>query len=166
MYRAKSEFSGKRLILTLVVFVMLFTAAAIPAFALGAADAGLTGGAKLDANMTGSQEAPGPGDPDGTGYARFRLNQGRGLICYALTVSDITLPAVGAHIHKAPVGVAGPIVVPLTPPDASGASAGCVEVDPALIKDIRQNPDQYYVNVHTTDFRPGAVRGQLMNPGQ
>ncbi|MGH7528860.1 MAG: CHRD domain-containing protein, partial [Gemmatimonadales bacterium] len=23
------------------------------------------------------------------------------------------------------------------------------------------NPESYYVNVHTTDFPPGAVRGQL-----
>jgi hypothetical protein len=26
--------------------------------------------------------------------------------------------------------------------------SGCVDADPALIKDIRQNPTTYYVNVH------------------
>ena len=67
----------------------------------------------------------------------------------------------GAHIHAAPVGVAGPIVVPLTPPNASGVSSGCVNADKELVKAIRQHSENYYVNVHTSDFPAGAVRGQL-----
>jgi len=52
------------------------------------------------------------------------------------------------------------VLVPLAPPDASGTSSGCVSVDPDLIKAIRQNPENYYVNVHTTDYPGGALRGQ------
>jgi hypothetical protein len=118
----------------------------------------------LHAPMNGANEAPGPGDPDGTGYARFLLSHQAGEVCYALAVQDITLPAVGAHIHRAPAGSAGPIVVPLTAPDASGMSSGCVKVDHALMNEILANPSAFYVNVHTTDFRPGAVRGQLSAP--
>ena len=29
------------------------------------------------------------------------------------------------------------------------------------MKDIRQNPEGYYFNVHNGDFPGGAVRGQL-----
>jgi hypothetical protein len=120
------------------------------------------GGRKFTTALTGAAEAPGPGDPDGSGTARLRLNPGQGEVCFELTVSNITLPATGAHIHKAPAGAPGPVVVPLTPPDASGSSSGCVSADRKLILDIIQNPEEYYVNVHTVPlYAAGAVRGQL-----
>ncbi|HZX50162.1 MAG TPA: CHRD domain-containing protein [Candidatus Paceibacterota bacterium] len=127
-------------------------------FTVGQASAG---GRPLDANLTGAAEVPGPGDPDGSGSAHITLNQGQGEVCFEIAVQNISLPATGTHIHAAPAGVAGPVVVPLTPPDASGTSSGCVDADEELIKAIRQNPEAYYVNVHTTDFPAGAVRGQL-----
>lgn len=124
------------------------------------ATSGNTEGRPLSATMTGAEEVP-TGDPDGTGTAHFTFNQGLGQVCFELNVENIA-PATAAHIHLAPAGVAGPIVVPLTPPDANGTSSGCVEdVDPELIKAIRQNPADYYVNVHNAEYPPGAVRGQL-----
>ena len=64
------------------------------------------------------------GDPDGTGTARLRVNPGQGEICYELMVSGIA-PAVAAHIHEAPAGAAGPVVVPLAAP-SDGSSEACV----------------------------------------
>ena len=119
------------------------------------------GGRPLATELSGTNEVPGPGDPNGSGTAGLWLNQGQGEICYRLEVTDVTLPATGAHIHAAPVGVAGPIVVPLTPPNVSGVSSGCVNADKELVKAIRQHSENYYVNVHTSDFPAGAVRGQL-----
>lgn len=120
------------------------------------------GGRPFTVTMTGSAERPGPGDPDGSGTAFLTLNQGQGEVCFTLTVSNLALPATGAHIHRAPVTSPGPIVVPLTPPDATGTSSGCATgVDPDLIKEIRQNPVDFYVNVHTTEYPAGAVRAQL-----
>ena len=118
------------------------------------------GGRKFTTTMTGAQEILG-GDPDGSGTAMLELNPGAGQVCFELTVTNITLPATGAHIHAAPAGVNGPIVVPLTAPDASGSSSGCVSADRDLIKAIIQNPENYYVNVHNVDFPGGAIRGQL-----
>jgi hypothetical protein len=117
------------------------------------------GGRPLSIAMTGAAEAPGPGDPDGTGTATITLNHGQGQVCFELTVANIDT-ATAAHIHEAPVGVPGPVVVGLTPP-ATGSSAGCVAVAPALVKEIQQNPAAYYVNVHNAAFPAGAVRGQL-----
>ena len=124
------------------------------------------GGRTFTTTLTGEAEVtaagvPNQGDLDGEGTARITLNQGQGEVCFEINVSGITLPAIGAHIHVGAPTTTGPVVVGLTPPDADGSSSGCVSADPELIKAIRQNPENYYVNVHTTDFMPGAVRGQL-----
>jgi len=66
----------------------------------------------------------------------------------------ITVEMTGAE--EAP----GPVVVPLDAP-TDGSSSGCATVDRALAKDIRQNPEDYYVNVHNAEFPAGAIRGQL-----
>lgn len=145
--------SRSRIAATAGVLIALIVATAPVAFA---------NGRPLKADLTGAAEVPGPGDPDGSGIARLRLNQGQGRVCYTIRVENITLPATGAHIHDGDATVAGPVVVTLEPPDATGESQGCVTgVDRALIKDIRKNRSEYYVNVHTTDYPAGAVRGQL-----
>ena len=119
-------------------------------------------GRPFEVTLTGAAEVPGPGDPDGTGTATLRLNQGQGTIGFEISVANITLPARGAHIHVGTATQSGPVVVALIPPDASGHSSGVVNVNPDLIKAIRQHPENYYVNVHTVPFyAAGAVRGQL-----
>lgn len=120
------------------------------------------GGVKLATTLTGAAEVPGPGDPDGSGSATIRLRVGKAQVCFTITVSYITLPAQAAHIHEAAAGQSGPVVVPLfVTPDADGTASGCVSASRALVKEILKNPEDYYVNVHTSDFPAGAVRGQL-----
>ena len=117
------------------------------------------GGRPLRAELSGASEVPGPGDPDGTGTAQLRINPGKGELCYELEVSSID-PARAAHVHEAPAGAAGPVVVPLEAP-TDGSSSACATVSRALALDIVRNPADYYVNVHTAAFPAGAVRGQL-----
>lgn len=119
------------------------------------------GGQALTTGLAGAAEVPGPGDPNGSGTATIRLQAGEGRLCFQLAVTNVTLPTAGAHVHSGAAGIAGPVVVPLTPPDASGTSVGCVTVDRALVAAILANPAGYYVNVHSGDFTAGAVRGQL-----
>lgn len=129
---------------------------------LALASTAFAGGRPLSGDMTGANEFPGPGDPDGTGTVRLTLNEGQREICFWISVENITLPAIAAHIHPGAAGTAHSPIAGLTPPGADGASSGCVEgVDRALIKNIRQNPSDYYINVHTTDFPGGAIRDQL-----
>ena len=121
------------------------------------------GGKKFILTLTGAQEVNGAGDPDATGTAVLIFNQGQGTLTYELTVSGIDGTISGAHIHRAPAGVAGPIVIHLIAP-VSGSSSGVVSVPKDLIKDIRQNPEDYYINVHSLpNYGPGAIRAQLSN---
>jgi hypothetical protein len=119
------------------------------------------GGRRLSATLTGAAEVPGPGDPDGSGTVVLKVRPDRNEVCFEIHVSGITLPAAAAHIHQAPVGVAGGIVVTLGTPDAAGRASGCVSASHDLLKAIKQNPSAYYVNVHTSDLPNGALRGQL-----
>lgn len=113
----------------------------------------------LFATLTGEAEAPGPGDPDGSGSADLTFDDDDGEVCFDIEVSGID-PVTAAHIHEAPEGEAGNIVVGLVAD--SGPLSGCVTgVDPALINEILDNPAAFYVNVHNVPFPAGALRGQL-----
>lgn len=136
-------------------FAMSAALIASPAIAQTVAE----GGRPFTVSLTGAAEAPGPGDPDGSGTAWITLNHGQQRVCFEFSVMNVD-GITAAHIHEAPVGEPGAVVVPLF----SGGldEEGCVEnVDRALIKDIMQNPGDYYVNVHSTAFPAGAVRGQM-----
>lgn len=144
----------RRFIATVVAIGVL----ALPATAFA------QGGRPFVTTLTGAAEIPGPGDPDGSGTAWITLNQGLGEVCWTIVVEDITLPAIAAHIHVGSATEPGPVVVGLSAPDANGVSTGCTAASAELIKAIRQNPDNYYVNVHTLpDYAAGALRGQLGN---
>lgn len=107
--------------------------------------------------MDGAQDVP-PGDPNATGIARFTINTDTNRICYVLTATRVKPPATAAHIHRAPVGVAGPVVVFLSPP-STGRSSGCLT--DADADALVANPANFYVNFHNPTYPGGFVRGQL-----
>ena len=122
-------------------------------------------GRPFSTTLTGAEEAPGPGDANATGQADLTLNQGQNEVCFDISWADIDGTVFAGHIHVAPAGSPGPIVVTLFTGTFAGTDSvsGCaVDVDPELIKAIRHDPSAYYVNVHSRpDFPGGAVRGQL-----
>ncbi len=135
-------------------------AAAALAIALPLVPAGATTTTtELAAELNGANEVP-PADPNGVGDAFvFGTPTDPMALCYVLIVDNIR-PAQAAHIHRAPVGVNGPVVVPLRAP-SDGDSAACVQVRPRLVARILANPQNFYVNVHNRPFPDGAIRGQL-----
>jgi hypothetical protein len=123
-------------------------------------------GRPLKATLSSANETP-PHTAGTTGSALIRLNQGRRRVCFTVTLTGLVGAVAGGHIHRGAAGVAGPVVIGL--PDAAlaplGAGAparGCVQgVATSLIKEIRQFPGRFYLNIHTTTFPGGVARGQL-----
>lgn len=138
------------------LIAVILSGAAFAAAPLMAQD---NSGKRFTVDLQGEVEVPVPGDPDGTGTATIRINPGQGQLCYSLRVSGIA-PATAAHIHEAPAGSAGPVVVGLQAP-SGGSSSGCVSIDREEALEIIRNPEDYYVNVHNAEFPGGALRGQL-----
>jgi hypothetical protein len=135
------------------VVAYVIALACIGLFSTGA-NAGLI---QFNVPMDGAQEVPGPGDPDGSGLAVLIFDDVANTVTWDIDVSNITLPIIADHIHQAPVGVAGPVVISF-----SGLlEGGPLVVDSALLLAILANPAGYYVNVHNVDFPAGAIRGQL-----
>lgn len=116
--------------------------------------------AQLSVTMTGIQEVPGPGDPDGTGTADIRVDPAQDRVCWDLFARQID-PATAAHIHRGAAGAAGPPVLTLTAPGADGRSRGCAGIDDALALELATQAHAFYVNVHNAAFPAGAIRGQL-----
>ena len=123
-------------------------------------------GGGLHAFLNGHQEVPvagqpAVGDPHANAVAFIRPSGTSVGFAFAWTNLQPTL----AHIHKAPFGKNGPVVVPLVGsavPSNVFAIAGTVTgVDHALVKDIAEHPLAYYTNLHSAQFPGGAARGQL-----
>lgn len=104
----------------------------------------------------------------GGGNGSFSYTVDGAELCYVLSVHNLSDAPVAAHIHIAPRGVAGPVVVPLVTPSAATSSVSeCVTaveggaMTPAELAAIVADPAAYYVNVHTPIHPDGEVRGQL-----
>jgi hypothetical protein len=96
---------------------------------------------------------------NGIAIAVARIDPIKDKVCYFMAQANL-VDVTAAHIHRGAKGVNGGVVVPLMAP-VDGKSFGCVSVDDALAKDLAQNPQNYYFNIHTKANPGGEVRGQL-----
>jgi hypothetical protein len=109
--------------------------------------------------LTGAAEVPGPGDPDGSGSVTLTFNPGSGQVCYDFETTGVS-PLIAAHIHDAPAGSFSGVFIG-TPPTSATGGHGCVTAPRKDVAAVLARPHLFYFNVHTADFQPGALRGQL-----
>jgi CHRD domain len=116
----------------------------------------------LKASLSGKDETPSKGDPDGSGTATLRIDPAKGTACYTIKLRKVGATA-AAHIHTGKKGKAGGVLVPLFgSPSSKTTRTGCARNQPAAtLRKIVRTPGNYYVNVHTSKYPDGAVRGQL-----
>ncbi len=143
---------------------LLFIVQAIAAAALiavGMANAGAAAKTtKLKAQLTNGQEIPHVKAMGGTGRFTATLTRKAtgGTLKWRLTFSHLTGKPFAAHIHKAPRGKPGPILISLCGPCTSPVT-GTSPVTTAEITAILKG--KTYVNVHTAKNKNGEIRGQI-----
>lgn len=128
-------------------------------------------------NLNGLQEVPANGSP-AAGSMQITIDDTANLISYQFTGFNFTGTFAAAHIHGvAPVGVNAGVVYNLVP---AADYSGPVTFGPVSIPNswallgqnetnmaaglgalINAQPWNYYVNVHTSAFPGGEIRGQL-----
>ena len=161
----------RRLTTGLATLAVLAAMAALPA----AADTHFLQ-ASFDTQLSGDNEVPAVAS-DGSGYASITLSEDETSIGFRLYVSGLD-DVVAAHIHVAAAGANGPVVAslfgpadPPVPSDGLLAEGTIAEADlvstpgtfdgtmAQLVELIRSG--EAYVNVHTTAYPDGEIRGQL-----
>lgn len=136
-------------------------------------------GTVFRADLKGENEVPPVADTLATGRAEFEVSADGSMINFKLEVSDI-MDFTQSHIHLAPVGVNGPVVVWLAPSKApatlfrgelefelEGTITAADLVGPLsgmtlgdLIAEFEAG--NAYVNAHTVAHPGGEIRGQIM----
>lgn len=150
--------------------IAAFTAGLATLFAASVALADPSAPTTFVAVLTAEDEVPlcAPAGNDARGVAVFHvLDEATGLVSYKLVANNIPGSTTAAHIHVAPKGTAGPVRQPLafTPGEEQGVIGEGTFTNPAILAAIRANPQDYYVNVHSTVCGAGVIRGQLDEHG-
>lgn len=120
-------------------------------------------GQTLGAVLTGSQEVP-PNNNPGFGNATVTFDATRQNVTVTITVANLGAQINNFHIHEAPAGMNGPVVVNLIGLGGTfvnGTMTGTFPIAADVAQRMLANPGNFYVNVHTTTNPGGAVRGQL-----
>ena len=126
---------------------------------------------KFIAELTGKEEVP-PNQSPSTGFAWVKITNDE--IRYEVNVTDMD-KVNAAHIHLAEAGKNGPVVLTLFkggPTEQVNGTVGEANVTASNLEGPMKGKDvtdlvtamkngTTYVNVHTTDFPDGEIRGQL-----
>ena len=114
--------------------------------------------ADFRATLNGDNLLP-AGDTDGWGRVNIDLDDTLNQVCADIEVrslGDVT----AVQVMRGEPGEGSP-VVNLDTPDDDNDEDDCDTVGDELVDQIRTNPGDFYVEVRTSDFPHGAIRGLL-----
>lgn len=117
---------------------------------------------QYEAILSGLGENP-PNASPATGLAQFDFDTLTNTLTLTTgTFSGLLAPATAGHIHTGPAGVNGPVIIPFT---TTPATSGVFTM-PATVLTAGQvtalTTAGLYVNIHTSVFPGGEIRGQIM----
>jgi len=114
-------------------------------------------------DLSGDQEVP-PVPTPGSGLAMVHIDTVTGFVDISGTYTGMLAPVTAAHLHGlAPAGVNGPVLIGFTVTGGtSGSFSGSGFLSAANLAGMLQNLT--YINVHTSAFPGGEIRGQVIVP--
>lgn len=173
----------------LLVMVAILTVS-VPVGGAALADHGPDGGqerpdsrrapSRFPFELTGSQ-VPGGGDPQGQGRALLTLDPDNDVVCLRADWERLAGEVTAIHVHRGPAGENGPHHIEILNDESLAGEWNrvelCVKVvggqhhgeveghdagsgsDP--VREVGEDPAGFYVNVHSTAHKGGAIRGQI-----
>jgi hypothetical protein len=136
-----------------------------------------SGGGSFKATLSARNEVPPPTvDPRSSPSGSATFTVSGSTLTYKVSVTGLSSPYTGAHIHMGAPGVAGPVLAPLNlnaagqgeasgegTVDASGLKGKKADGSAMTMDDLvaAMKSGQTYVNVHTQNNKPGEARGQI-----
>ncbi|HEY8847682.1 MAG TPA: CHRD domain-containing protein [Thermoanaerobaculia bacterium] len=121
---------------------------------------------KFAADMRGSNETP-PNSSTATGSALVTIDTANNTLTFEIATKGIANPTL-AHIHPGAAGVAGSPLITFATSSAAftnGRTSGTISIatlDAGQLNNLLTNPSVFYVNVHSSAFGGGEIRGQLV----
>ncbi|MEX2593823.1 MAG: CHRD domain-containing protein [Anditalea sp.] len=108
--------------------------------------------------INGAEEVP-PNNSTATGIFNGTYDKTTKILTYTLTYSGVM--ATNMHFHEGAVGVSGPVVIPI---GEAPFSSPINDVTPVLTEEQEADllAGNWYVNIHSEDFPPGEIRGQVV----
>lgn len=106
------------------------------------------------ANLNGAAEVP-PNASANSGITKIKINPATGLLSWTTTSTIPVGSMTGHHIHQANAGANGSVVV------GFASYSGTQTISTTVAASIIANPANFYVNLHTTPFPGGEIRGQI-----
>lgn len=114
---------------------------------------------QFTATLSGSQEVP-EVVSDAQGVGVFTLDEDKTNLYINVSLSHLSGPITGMHIHESGVGSNGPVVFNLTTFLTGNRGKGVLKnITPEVITKLLAG--DYYINVHTEMHPGGEIRGQI-----
>ena len=112
---------------------------------------------KMRADLAGASEVP-ANDSAGRGTATLEFDTVTRVLTWVVTYNGLKAPATAAHIHgPAAASTNAGVVVPFAGP--ASPIRGRATLTAAQAADLMAG--RYYVNIHSSAFPAGEIRGQI-----
>ena len=115
----------------------------------------MPGSNAVGVKLSGSEEVP-PAQTAASGSGSIRIAEDGSV---SGSVSTTGVQGTMAHIHQAPKGQNGPVIVPLTKTGDTYTVPAGAKLNASQMQAFKSG--SLYVNVHSDKYKGGEIRGQL-----